>query len=89
MLSDLAPNVSGIWDVDHARQISLTRSAMIIVAKLLRKGGSAIFKVFEGQLLKQLKDDLATYFETVYYSKPDASRKESSELYMICLNFRG
>jgi 23S rRNA (uridine2552-2'-O)-methyltransferase len=89
VLSDLAPNVSGIWDIDHARQISLTRSAMIIVAKLLRKGGSAIFKVFEGQMLKQLKDDLATYFETVQYSKPDASRRESSELYMVCLNFRG
>jgi 23S rRNA (uridine2552-2'-O)-methyltransferase len=89
VLSDLAPNVSGIWDIDHARQISLTRSAMVIVAKLLRKGGSAIFKVFEGQMLKQLKDDLATYFETVQYSKPDASRRESSELYMICLNFRG
>jgi 23S rRNA (uridine2552-2'-O)-methyltransferase len=89
VLSDLAPNVSGIWDIDHARQISLTRSAMMIVIKLLRKGGSAIFKVFEGQMLKQLKDDLATYFETVHYSKPNASRRESSELYMICLNFRG
>jgi 23S rRNA (uridine2552-2'-O)-methyltransferase len=89
VLSDLAPNVSGIWDIDHARQISLTRSAMIIIAKLLRKGGSAIFKVFEGEMLKQLKDDLATYFETVQYSKPDASRRASSELYMVCLNFRG
>jgi 23S rRNA (uridine2552-2'-O)-methyltransferase len=89
VLSDLSPNVSGIWDIDHARQISLTRSAMIIVGKLLSKRGSAIFKVFEGQMLKQLKDDLAIYFETVHYSKPDASRRESSELYTICLNFRG
>jgi 23S rRNA (uridine2552-2'-O)-methyltransferase len=89
ILSDLSPNVSGIWDIDHARQISLTRSALIVVEKLLRKGGSAIFKVFEGQMLKQLKDDLAVDFKTVYYSKPDASRRESSELYIICLNFRG
>jgi 23S rRNA (uridine2552-2'-O)-methyltransferase len=88
ILSDLSPNVSGIWDIDHARQISLTRSAMTVVEKLLRKGGSAIFKVFEGQMLKQLKDDLAVDFKTVYYSKPDASRRESSELYIICLNFR-
>jgi 23S rRNA (uridine2552-2'-O)-methyltransferase len=88
ILSDLSPNVSGIWDIDHARQISLTRSAMAVVEKLLRKGGSAIFKVFEGQMLKQLKDDLAVDFKTVYYSKPDASRRESSELYIICLNFR-
>ena len=88
ILSDLSPNVSGIWDIDHARQISLTRSALIVVEKLLRKGGSAIFKVFEGQMLKQMKDDLAVDFKTVYYSKPDASRRESSELYIICLNFR-
>ena len=88
ILSDLSPNVSGIWDIDHARQISLTRSAMAVVEKLLRKGGSAIFKVFEGQMLKQMKDDLAVDFKTVYYSKPDASRRESSELYIICLNFR-
>ena len=89
VLSDLSPNVSGIWDIDHARQIYLTRSAMTIVGKLLRKGGSAVFKVFEGQMLKQLKDDLAIHFKTVHYSKPDASRRESSELYIICLNFRG
>lgn len=89
VLSDLAPNVSGIWDIDHARQISLTRSALTIVRKLLRKNGSAIFKVFEGEMLKQLKKDLAIHFENVHYSKPDASRRESSELYMICLNFRG
>jgi 23S rRNA (uridine2552-2'-O)-methyltransferase len=88
VLSDLAPNVSGIWDIDHARQISLTRSALTIVRKLLRKNGSAIFKVFEGEMLKQLKEDLAIHFEYVHYSKPDASRRESSELYMICLNFR-
>jgi 23S rRNA (uridine2552-2'-O)-methyltransferase len=88
VLPDLAPNVCGIWDIDHARQISLTRSALTIVRKLLRKNGSAIFKVFEGDMLKQLKDDLAIDFENVHYSKPDASRKESSELYMICLNFK-
>jgi len=89
VLSDLAPNVCGIWDIDHARQISLTRSALTIVRKLLRKNGSAIFKVFEGEMLKQLKEDLAIHFQNVHYSKPDASRKESSELYMICLNFKG
>jgi 23S rRNA (uridine2552-2'-O)-methyltransferase len=89
VLSDLAPNVCGIWDIDHARQISLTRSALTIVRKLLRKNGSAIFKVFEGEMLKQLKEDLAIHFQNVHYSKPDASRRESSELYMICLNFRG
>lgn len=89
VLSDLAPNVSGIWDIDHARQISLTRSALTIVRKLLRKNGSAIFKVFEGEMLRQLKEDLAIHFENVHYSKPDASRRESSELYVICLNFRG
>ena len=39
VLSDLAPNISGIWEIDHARQISLARSAFAVAGKVLRKGG--------------------------------------------------
>src|SRR5262245_44427024 len=45
VLSDLAPNVSGIWDIDHARQISLTQTALRFAASTLREGGNGVFKV--------------------------------------------
>ena len=89
VLSDLAPNVSGIWDIDQARQISLTRNAFTIAQKVLKKNGSAIFKAFEGELLNELKLDLKNSFHKVIVSKPHASRQESSELYLVCLQFKG
>jgi 23S rRNA (uridine2552-2'-O)-methyltransferase len=89
VLSDLAPNVSGIWDIDHARQISLTRNAFAITQKVLKKNGSAIFKAFEGELLNELKLDLKNGFHEAIVSKPRASRQESSELYLVCLQFKG
>jgi 23S rRNA (uridine2552-2'-O)-methyltransferase len=88
VLSDLAPNVSGMWEVDHARQIDLTRSALALAQQVLREGGSAVFKVFEGEFMKELKGEMAASFGKVLVSKPIASRQESSELYLVCLNFR-
>lgn len=87
ILSDLAPNVSGIWEIDHAKQIDLTRSALGLAKKVLRGGGSAVFKVFEGEFLSELKKEMTASFAKVLISKPTASRQESSELYLVCLNF--
>lgn len=87
LLSDLAPNVSGVWDIDHARQISLTQTALNFAGSVLRDGGSAIFKVFEGDMLGDLKTELRQQFGKVQLSKPNASRQESSELYVVCLDF--
>jgi 23S rRNA (uridine2552-2'-O)-methyltransferase len=89
VLSDLSPNVSGIWDIDHARQISLTKSAFSVAQKILKENGNAIFKVFEGELLNEVKDDLNSNFHKVLLTKPGASRQQSSELYVVCLKFRG
>ena len=87
VLSDLAPNVSGIWDVDHAKQIGLTSHAISFSSEVLRKGGNAIFKVFEGEFLNDAKKEASTHFSKVILSKPSASRQESSELYLVCLGF--
>ena len=89
VLSDLSPNVSGIWGIDHARQISLTKSAFGVAQKILKENGNAIFKVFEGELLNEVKDDLNSNFRKVLLTKPGASRQQSSELYIVCLKFRG
>ncbi len=88
VLSDLAPNVSGMWEVDHARQMDLTRSALALARQVLVAGGSAVFKVFEGEFLSELKDEMRKSFGKVLVSKPQASRQESSEMYLVCLNFR-
>jgi 23S rRNA (uridine2552-2'-O)-methyltransferase len=88
VLSDIAPNVSGVWDVDHARQISLTAAALLFAKTVLRAGGSAVFKVFEGEMLNEMKAELRKSFGKVLLSKPSASRQESSELYVVCLDFK-
>lgn len=87
VLSDLAPNVSGVWDVDQARQISLSTTALGFARQVLRGGGSAVFKVFEGEMLAEFKAELKNSFGRVLLSKPTASRQESSELYIVCLDF--
>ncbi|HEY9387633.1 MAG TPA: RlmE family RNA methyltransferase [Nitrososphaeraceae archaeon] len=89
ILSDLSPNLSGIWDIDHAKQISLSMSSLNISKEMLSKAGIAIFKVFEGELLNEFKREVATYFDKVLLTKPSASRQQSSELYMICFGFVG
>jgi 23S rRNA (uridine2552-2'-O)-methyltransferase len=77
-----------MWEVDHARQISLTMSALSVARQVLRPGGSAIFKVFDGDMLNELRAELSKSFGKALVSKPTASRQESSELYMVCLDFR-
>lgn len=88
ILSDLAPNVSGMWEIDHARQISLSTLALNFARQVLRQGGSAVFKVFEGDMLNEFKTELGKSFGRVLLSKPLASRQQSSELYIVCLDFR-
>jgi 23S rRNA (uridine2552-2'-O)-methyltransferase len=88
ILSDMAPNVSGVWDIDHARQISLSTIALGFARQVLRVGGSSVFKIFEGEMLKEFKSELRKSFGKVLLSKPSASRQESSELYIVCLDFK-
>jgi 23S rRNA (uridine2552-2'-O)-methyltransferase len=88
VLSDMAPNVSGVWDIDHARQISLSTIALGFAQQVLRVGGSSVFKIFEGEMLQEFKSELRKSFGKVLLSKPSASRQESSELYIVCLDFK-
>jgi 23S rRNA (uridine2552-2'-O)-methyltransferase len=88
VLSDLSPNVSGIWEIDHERQISLTKHALGASIKILKRRGNAVYKVFQGVSTQSFVDELAEHFNLVKLSKPPASRQESSELYAICLGFK-
>ena len=86
VLSDLSPNVSGNWDLDHARQIDLTRSALKLTDKILKKGGKVVLKVFQGDMLNELIVELKKEFKKVIITKPNASRQVSSEIYLICID---
>jgi 23S rRNA (uridine2552-2'-O)-methyltransferase len=88
VLSDISPKISGIWDIDHSKQISLSKSSMNIATKTLVGGGNAVLKVFEGELLNGFNKEVKAYFNKVLMTKPVASRQQSSELYMVCLGFK-
>lgn len=89
ILSDIAPKVTGIWELDHSRQIDLTSKVASSMPKILREGGSAILKVFDGEMLKPFLDELKSKFVEVRLTKPRASRKESSEIYLVCSGYLG
>ena len=85
VLCDAAPNVTGVWEVDHARQIDLATQALEIAQCILRPNGSFFVKVFEGELLNDYIQTVKTLFETVKMVKPQASRQKSSEMYLLAL----
>ncbi len=87
IISDAAPNITGIWDVDHARSIDLCRSALKIADKVLKQGGFLLVKVFQGEFFDELLEDFKKKFSFCKASKPKASRKRSSEIYIIGKGF--
>lgn len=87
MICDLSPQVSGVWAVDHAKQIALNYAAVKIMDHILAYKGNALFKVFDGQHSNEFRDYIKKKFAKVQIRKPKASRKTSSELYFICLGY--
>jgi len=88
VLCDAAPNITGVWEVDHARQIDLAEKALEIAQCLLRPNGSFFVKVFEGDLLNDYIQTVKAIFETVKMVKPQASRQKSSEMYLLALGLK-
>lgn len=89
VLSDISPNISGVWEVDHAKQIDLTLKVIDMLPRILKPSGHCLLKVFQGPYLDLVRSRLNSIFEEVYLTKPSASRKESSELYFVCLSYLG
>ena len=89
VLSDMAPRTTGHAATDRLRIAALAELAYDAAARLLRPGGAFAVKIFQGgahhDLLQRLKRD----FAFVRHAKPEASRKESSELYLVATGFRG
>jgi len=88
VLSDMAPNTTGHNATDHLRIMALTELALEFALEVLAERGAFVAKVFQGGYERQLLDRLKRHFATVRHAKPPASRKESSELYVVALGFR-
>jgi len=89
VLSDMAPNISGAYDVDHVRSMELGRLAADFGLPLLRPGGGLLVKLFAGPELGPFVDALRSRFARVKRTKPEASRKASSEVYVCALDHTG
>ena len=88
VVSDVSPNVSGIWELDHARQIDLASQSLRIATSILRSGGNFFVKAFQGNTLNRFVDEVKQDFSFVKLVKPKASRSKSAELYVLGRNFR-
>ncbi|MDG6991228.1 MAG: RlmE family RNA methyltransferase [Nitrososphaerota archaeon] len=84
ILSDLAPTVTGVWELDQTRQIDLTMRVLELARSLLKDDGGVFCKLFEGERSQEVRDFLREMFRNVRVVKPAASRNASSELYYYC-----
>ena len=88
VLSDMAPNTTGHAATDHLRIIALAELALDFAIQVLRENGGFVAKVFQGGSEKQMLTPMKQAFANVRHAKPPASRRESSELYVVATGFR-
>ena len=89
VMSDMAANTVGHQATDHLRTMGLIEAALDMATRLLRPGGTFVAKVLAGGADNELVALLKKHFTTVKHAKPPASRKESSEWYVIAQGFKG
>jgi 23S rRNA (uridine2552-2'-O)-methyltransferase len=89
VLSDLAPNLSGIASADQARSIALAELAAEFAGAHLQPSGALLVKAFQGSGFPEYVRDLRARFESVVTRKPDASRDRSSEIFIVAKSPRG
>lgn len=88
VMSDIAPNTTGIADVDHDRSMYLVELALEFARNKLAPGGDFLVKVFQGRDFQPFMKALRASFGTVKVRKPPASRQRSSELYLLARDFQ-
>jgi 23S rRNA (uridine2552-2'-O)-methyltransferase len=88
IISDASPNISGVWEVDHARQIDLANVALEIALQTLKPEGNFFAKAFQGDMFNDFLQTLKQHFETVTVVKPKASRAKSSEVYLLGMHLK-
>lgn len=89
VLSDMAPNLSGIVAVDQARALYLCELALDLARQVLKPGGMLAVKAFQGEGFDAFFRLMREAFAQVHIRKPEASRRESREVYLVAKGFRG
>ncbi len=84
--SDVSPNISGVREVDEENRKNVYEAIKRIIRSGLRKGGNCVIKSFFTESFSSIKDDLYRIFKELHVFKPQASRKTSPEVYLVCLN---
>jgi len=88
VISDVSPSISGIWELDHARQIDFAQQSLRIATSVLKPNGNLFVKVFQGDMLNDFVREVKRHFAFVKLIKPKASRARSAELYVLGMNLR-
>jgi 23S rRNA (uridine2552-2'-O)-methyltransferase len=89
VVSDMAPNLSGIESADQARSVHLGELALEFAVGHLRPGGDLLVKVFQGAGLPEFQRAIGQYFAKVYVRKPKSSRDRSRETFLVGKGYRG
>ena len=89
VISDMAPNMSGLPAVDMPRAMFLCELALDLAGRVLRPGGDFLVKVFQGEGFDEYHKNIRKLFDKVQTRKPDSSRDRSREQYLLCRGFRG
>ena len=88
VISDMAPNMSGIRGVDQTKAMYLIELALDMACEVLKPGGNFVVKIFHGEGFDQYMLELKKRFKRVTSRKPDASRSRSREVYVVAKNFK-
>ena len=88
VLSDMAPNLSGVKAADQARSVGLVEEALDMALSVLQAGGNFAAKVFQGAGVDEVLTLMRSHFKKVKIFKPSSSRPKSAEIYIIGLGFR-
>jgi 23S rRNA (uridine2552-2'-O)-methyltransferase len=88
LLSDMAPNLSGVGAIDQPRSMHLAELALEMTERVLKPGGHALIKVFQGSGFVELLQGARGRFGRVKLLKPEASRSRSPEMYLLAMQFR-
>lgn len=89
VISDVAPNTTGQKFVDHQNSINLIKIVVEFSKKVLKKNGTLLFKLFDGEERERLIAELKTIFKDVKIIRSYATRKNSFEIYVICRGYNG
>lgn len=89
VISDMAPNITGIAPSDQARSVYLAELALDFADKVLKPGGELLTKTFQGEGFPELRKAMLERFNTVISRKPKASRPQSKEIYLLGKGFKG